>query len=171
MRRLIARALILALFLPAVVTAQDATVQTDVYSERGTGRIVSQAGGGGVYQIRTRFTIAQVNAGATILAARAGLRYRMVDAAMISIGGAVGTCTTVDIIGTQTSAVKLVAAAIAALTENTLLRAGATNATILTGGASFVLNDVNTAITIGKTGGTCDTATHVDVLLWYAINN
>lgn len=121
----------------------------------------------GVQQTRQRFTIAQVNAGATILPARAGIQYQMVDCALISIGGAAATATTVDILATQTSGVKLVAAAVAGLTQNTLLRAGATNATILADGASFVANDVNTAITIGKTGSNVATATHIDVLLTY----
>ena len=91
----------------------------------------------------------------------------MVDCALISIGGAAATATTVDILATQTTAVKLLAAAVAGLTQNTLLRAGATNATILADGASFVANDVNTAITIGKTGSNVATATHIDVLLTY----
>lgn len=121
----------------------------------------------GVQQTRQRFTVAQVNAGATILSARAGIRYQMVDCALISIGGAAATATTVDILATQTSSVKLVAAAVAGLTQSTLLRAGATNATILADGASFVANDVNTAITIGKTGSNVATATHIDVLLTY----
>lgn len=121
----------------------------------------------GVQQTRQRFTIAQVNAGATILPARAGIQYQMVDCALISIGGAAATATTVDILGTQTTSVKLLAAAVAGLTQNTLLRAGATNATILADGASFVANDANTAITIGKTGSNVATATHIDVLLTY----
>lgn len=121
----------------------------------------------GVQHTRQRFTVAQVNAGATILSARAGIRYQMVDCALISIGGAAATATTVDILATQTSSVKLVAAAVAGLTQSTLLRAGATNATILADGASFVANDVNTAITIGKTGSNVATATHIDVLLTY----
>lgn len=121
----------------------------------------------GVQQTRQRFTIAQVNAGATILPARAGIKYQMVDCALISIGGAAATATTVDILGTQTTAVKLLAAAVAGLTQNTLLRAGATNATILADGASFVANDANTAVTIGKTGSNVATATHIDVLLTY----
>lgn len=121
----------------------------------------------GVQQTRQRFTIAQVNAGATILPARAGIQYQMVDCALISIGGAAATATTVDILATQTTGVKLVAAAVAGLTQNTLLRAGATNATILADGASFVANDANTAVTIGKTGSNVATATHIDVLLTY----
>jgi predicted RecA/RadA family phage recombinase len=121
----------------------------------------------GVQHTRQRFTIAQVNAGATVLAARAGIRYQMVDCALISIGGAAATATTVDILATQTTSVKLLAAAVAGLTQSTLLRAGATNATILADGVSFVANDVNTAITIGKTGSNVATATHIDVLLSY----
>lgn len=121
-----------------------------------------------VYHIRKRFTVAEVNAGATLLAAEANVKYRMVDAAMIAVGGAAATATTVDILATQgASSVKLVANAVAGLTQNTLLRAGATNSAILAAGASFVANDVNTAITVGKTGSDVATATHIDVLLSY----
>jgi hypothetical protein len=75
-----------------------------------------------------------------------------------------------QILATQAAAsVAALIAAVAGLTQNTLLRAGAANATILAGGASFVSNDVNTAITIGKTGGTLATSTHIDVLLTYVI--
>jgi hypothetical protein len=89
---------------------------------------------------------------------------------MIAVGGAVITCTTVAISATQaTAAVILMDSAVAALTQSALLRIGAANAVILADGASFVQNDISTAITIGKTGGTCATATHVDVILTYAI--
>lgn len=125
-----------------------------------------------VFHHRERFTVAQVDAGATILPAYPGKGYRVVDMALIAIGGAVGASTTIDILGTQSgSSVKLLAAAIAALTQNTLLRAGAANATILAGGLSFVKNDVNKAITIGKTGSTPTTATHVDVLISYVLES
>lgn len=121
------------------------------------------------FSLRTRVTAAQVNAGFTLLPALAGRRYRIVDAAFIAIGGAVTAATSVDLLGTQTTSVQLMAAAVAGLTQNTLLRAGATNAAILAGGASFVPNDVNTAITINKTGSNMATATHVDVLLTYEV--
>ena len=173
--RLIAVALVAALSLPSVTGAQDRTRTTGVYVDDGGNRLNVTSGGivtGPFAQvIRSRFSIAQVNAGATILAAVPGFKYRVHDVALIAIGGAVGTCTTVDILGTQTTPVKLLAAAVAALTENTLLRAGASNATILAAGASFVQNDVNTALAIGKTGGTCDTATSVDVLLTYELKS
>jgi hypothetical protein len=121
--------------------------------------------------VRTRLTIAQVNAGATLLAAIAGWRYRMVDVAAIAVGGAAAAVTTVDVLGTQaTAAVKLAAFAQASLTQNTMLRPGVSGTTILAGGVSFAQNDANTAITVGKTGSDVTTATHIDVLLWYQID-
>jgi hypothetical protein len=124
------------------------------------------------FQVRTRFTVAEVNAGATVLPAilpNFG-KYRLIDIALIAIGGAASGATDVRILGTQAGAsVALLIAAVAGLTQNTLLRAGAANATILAGGLSFVANDANTAITVGKTGGSLATSTHIDVLLEYAI--
>ena len=119
---------------------------------------------------RGRFSLAQANAGATVLSAVAGYKYRLHDASMIAIGGGAAAATTIDLLATQSSSsVKLVANAVAGLTQNTLLRAGATNSTILAAGASFVANDANTAITIGKTGSDMTTATHIDVLLVYEL--
>lgn len=131
--------------------------------------VAGPIGPGIVRNIRTRFTIAQVNAGASILAAVAGYKYRLIDCKAIAIGGAVGTLTTVDILGTQTTSQKLVAFAQASLTRSAVLTAGGSGAAVLADGASFVQNDANTAITIGKTGGTGDTATHVDVILTYEL--
>lgn len=123
-----------------------------------------------VYQHRERFTIAQVNAGATLLNAVPGFKYRMTDMAMIAVGGAAAAATTVDILGTRSAAsVKLMASAVAGLTQSTLLRAGATNGTILADGASFTELDANTAITVGKTGSAITTATHIDFLISYVL--
>ena len=122
-----------------------------------------------VRQIRTRFTIAEVNAGATLLAALPGYKYRMVRAKAIAIGGNVGTLTTVDILGTLSSSRKLVAFAQASLTRSTVLEDGASGAAVLADGASYTANDANTAITVGKTGGVGDTATHVDILFEYVV--
>jgi hypothetical protein len=131
----------------------------------GDRRTVGAEGIDTVLNIRTRFTVAQINAGASLLPARPGYKYRLVDAAMIAVGGNAATATSVDLLATQGAAsVKLVANAVAGLTRSTLLRAGATNSTILADGASFVANDVNTALTVGKTGGSLATATHVDVI-------
>lgn len=125
---------------------------------------------GMVKAIRQRNTVAEVNAGATLLPAISGYKYRIVDMAMIAIGGAAATATSVDIRGVQSSStVNLMASAVAGLTQNTLLRAGATNGAILAAGASFVENDANTAITVAKTGSNVATATHIDFIVQYVL--
>jgi hypothetical protein len=124
-----------------------------------------------VKHLRTRVTTAQVNAGHTLLPALAGQKYRLVDLALIAIGGNAATATGVLVRGTQSAAVvKLMDAKVAGLTQSTLLRIGtATNGVILADGASFVANDANTAITIIKDGSDLATATNIDVLLSYTI--
>ena len=124
---------------------------------------------GPVLNKRQRNTVAEVNAGVSLLPALSGFKYRMVDASLTGIGGAVGAVTTVDIIGTQSSAVKLLAGAQANLTQNTLIRAGATGGAVLAAGASFVANDANTAITIGITGSSITVATHIHTVFSYVI--
>ena len=119
-----------------------------------------------VFQKRFVVTTAEINTGLTLLPALAGVKYQLVDCSMIAIGGGASGATTVDLLGTQSSSsVKLVANAVAGLTQNTLLRAGATNSTILAAGASFAACDANTAFTVGKTGLSLATATGIDVLL------
>ena len=122
-----------------------------------------------VLSTRVRFTIAQVNAGATLVAAITGKSIRMVNCKAIAVGGAAGAVTTVDVLGTQTTAVKLVAFAQASLTRSTVLTAGGTGAAVLADGASFVANDVSTGITVGKTGSDVTTATHIDVIFDYVV--
>lgn len=125
---------------------------------------------GAVQNIRTRFTISQINSGATILAAIAGHQYRLVSCTATAYGGAVGATTTVDVGGTQSaSGVKLVAYAQASLLQSAVLKDGGSGATVLADGASYVSNDANTAITIGKTGSSLTTATGVDINLCYVI--
>jgi low affinity Fe/Cu permease len=122
------------------------------------------------YEHRERFTVAQINAGATILNAVPGFKYRIIDMTMIAIGGAVTGATDVRVLGIQSAAqVALLTTLIAALTQNTLVRAGAANANILANGLSFVECDTNTPITVGKTGGNAATATHVDIILSYCL--
>lgn len=122
-----------------------------------------------VQHLRSRQLIAAVNAGATLLAAVPGYKYRLVDCWAQAYGGAVGAVTTVDILGTQTSGVKLVAFAQANLTENTVLKAGGTGAAVLAAGASFVPCDAGTAITVGITGSSITTATGIDFLLSFVL--
>jgi hypothetical protein len=120
--------------------------------------------------VRRRCTAAEVNAGVTVLPAVPGWRYRINDMTMISIGGAAAGATTVNVGGTQAAAaVNLLAVAVAALTQSAVVRAGASNASVIADGVSFTQCDANTAIVVNKTGATLTGSTNVDVLISYAI--
>lgn len=167
----------------------DTSYQPKVYRKRGGDELVVASGGkvtvetggevnlesptglldGIVRNVRVRSTVAEIKAGKELLPALDGFKYRMVDCLAIAIGGAAGAVTTVDILGTQTSGVKLVALAQANLTQSAVLRAGGTGAAVLADGASFEACDANTAITIGKTGSDITTATHIDAILSYVV--
>jgi len=119
---------------------------------------------------RHRVTVAEINAGHEILPAIVGKSYRMVQCMAIAYGGAVGTTTTVDLLGTQAAgSVKLVAYAQASLTQSAVLVSGGTGAAVQADAASYSVCDAGTAITVGKTGGDADTATGVDIILMYVI--
>lgn len=125
---------------------------------------------GRVANIRKVFTIAAVNAGATLLPAIAGVAYRLIDAFAIAVGGAVTSVTTIDLKATQsTSVVKLVAFGQAAMTQSALVRAGAAGGVILADAASFAPNDVNTAVTVAVTGSPITVATNIAFSVTYAI--
>jgi len=115
---------------------------------------------------RTRVTTAEVNAGLTLLTPPTGWKIRLIDCTLIAIGGNASGATTVDIL---TGATKLIAAAVAGLTQSAVLRAGAANAAVLADGASFVALTAGATITIGKTGADLATATNIDVILTYAL--
>lgn len=135
----------------------------------GTVRLNEVSVSGGLLTLRKRVTIAAINAGATLLPAVIGVKYRLVDAFAIAVGGAVTTVTTVDVIGTVSTARKLVAFGQAALTQSALVRAGAAGGVILADGASFTANDIGTAVTVGITGSAITVATHVDFTVHYVI--
>ena len=143
--------------------------ETKIDTHNGTGghRVRKK---GDVQTQRFRVAIADIIAGYTILAALSGFKYRMIDCLAIAIGASAATVTTVDVLGTQSSGVKLFAFAQAQLTQSTVLRPGVAGCAVLADGASFVACDDNTAITIGQTGSNLATATHVDFILQYAID-
>jgi hypothetical protein len=123
--------------------------------------------GTGIMAASRVFTAAEVNAGAELLPAIPGYAYRMYGAKATAIGGNAAGATTVDILGTQTTAAKLVAHAVAALTQNTPVADGSAN--VLAAGASYAQNDVNTAITVGKTGASLTGSTSVLVQFLYTL--
>lgn len=118
--------------------------------------------------LRLRLTIAQVNAGADLLAALPTVRWRLFDAAMIAIGGAVTSNTSVNISGLVSGvATQLAVGAQASLTQSTLLRIGSAGMTIIANGASFTQQDVNAAMRATNVGSAITVATHVDFLIHY----
>lgn len=133
------------------------------------GNTGSAYGTGLAKNLRTRLTLAQVNAGATLLAAVPGYKYRLVDYKVIAVGGNAAVGTSVDLTATQSaSPALLVVAAQAGLTRSTVVRDGDATGAVLADGASYVQNDVNTAITVAAVG-TFTTATHFDFVLTYAL--
>jgi hypothetical protein len=130
------------------------------------------------YTLRTRVTVAQLNAGLTLLAAIPGFAYRMIDCSLIAIGGAATTATSVNVIGTRAAApVQLFVAAIARLVQSVRLvtgtpfaTAGAEAITTLADGASFTALDVNTPITVITVGSAMTVLTNLDVVLTFAID-
>lgn len=145
-----------------------------IYTLHGTLRALVLPSGatviGAPMNLRSRVAVGSVNSGATLLAAVAGFKYRLIECLAISVGGAAGAVTTVDILATQAAgSVKLVAYAQASLTQSAVLKAGGTGAAVLSDGASYAQNDVNTAITIGKTGSSVTVATSIDVILTYVL--
>jgi len=132
--------------------------------QRGEGDVAA------LQQTRVRFTAAQINAGATLLPAVPGRAYRYIDAQMISVGGAAAGATDVRILGTRAAgSVALLVVAIAALTQSAVVRSGAANATVLADGASHTPLDVNTPVTVGKTGASLTGSTNIDVMITYAL--
>jgi hypothetical protein len=134
--------------------------------DRATGEIF---GANIVNHIRTRAAVATINAGFTLLAARAGWKYQIVSAEAIAYGGAVTTVTTIDLLGTISTSKKLVAWAQASLTQSTRLEAGDSGAAILADGESFEPLDANTAVSVDITGSDAAGATGVDFLVSYKL--
>lgn len=120
--------------------------------------------------LRTRVTLAELNAGKTLLPAIPGFKYRLIDAKLIAVGGAATTGTSVNIKGTRAaSEVNLLVAAVAALTQSAVPRIGAANMVVLADGASFTPLDANTAITVITVGTAMTVMTNLDVDLTYEI--
>jgi hypothetical protein len=126
---------------------------------------------------RTRVTLAQLNAGFTLLPAIPGLKYRLINCMLTAIGGNATTGTSVNVIGTRAAApVQLIVAAVARLVQSVrnvtgtpFATAGAESLTTLADGASFTQLDVNTAITVITVGSAMTVMTNLDVDLAFAI--
>lgn len=139
---------------------------------RASGQQADPLAGAFCKQARLVATLAQVNAagGIDVVPAKRGYRYRLIDAIMIAAGGAAAGATTVDLLGTLNGSTrKLIANAVAGLTQSVNLRPGAANSTILADAASYTPNDQNTPLTLSKTGASLTGPTSVVVIVLFAI--
>ena len=110
-----------------------------------------------------RLTVAQVNAGYIAVPAHPGRTYTVVDGWARAYGGAAGSTTSVDVTDGTTVAI---AFGVTGLTENAVLRAGATNTTATNVGTASA---TGAALSIANTGTAVDTATHIDVFIAYKV--
>lgn len=122
--------------------------------------------------LRTRVPVASLNVGLALLPALPGVRWRLLDIALIAVGGAATTSTDVRIQGlVSAAATNLWIVTVAALTQSTQIFSGVTPAagaqTLLADGASFTQQDANAAINVVKTGGNMTVLTNLDVFLTY----
>jgi hypothetical protein len=138
--------------------------------------ILNVNGDAGVLHQRHRVTVAEMNAGHTLLAAVTGLKYRLVDVKVITIGGNAGAtadATGIAVYGVQaTVSTALYTALLAALTQHAVCQINTANTSVQNSGASFVANDAAAAITCrAVSAGAYDliTATHFDILLSYVL--
>lgn len=117
----------------------------------------------------TNLTLAQVNAGTTIVAPVSNQTLRVDHFVLQALGGATAGCTSVRISDTSSGPVDVVTVLVAALTQNTVVtEATASNVTLgnfatsqLTAGAGLEVRGV---------GSACTTATSFNVTVFYQIN-
>lgn len=128
--------------------------------------------------LRTRVTLAEMNAGKTLLTAMPGVKYRLCDVKVIAIGGntaATAAATGLAIYGTRSgTSTALYTALLAALTENSVCQINTADTSVVAAGALWQPNDRATAITCrAVSAGAYDliTATHFDILLDFCLEN
>jgi len=119
-----------------------------------------------VFSHRHRVTTAEVNAGHTLLSIPTTKKFRLIDVTLIAIGGNAATATSVDL---KCGTAILVSAPVGALTRSTVVKPDTTNVVVLADGASFIANTAGDDVTVIKAGSDLATATHVDVILTYAL--
>jgi hypothetical protein len=119
-----------------------------------------------LYSVSANPTIAQVNAGFTLLASNS-LRTLKVQAVYLqALGGTAAACTDVRI--SDTANVDAATAAVALLVQNTVL-----DATTVTSIGTFAPTALTpgAGLQIRKTGSACTTATTIRAIVFYTINS
>lgn len=115
-------------------------------------------------------TLAQVNAGFTLVAPVSTRTLRVTHFLVQALGGATAACTSVRLSDTSSGPVDVATIAVAALTQNTVVtEATATTVTLGTFGAAGQLS-AGAGLQIREVGSACTTATSFNVSVQYQIN-
>lgn len=116
-----------------------------------------------------RITLAELNAGYTLVSAVTGKSIKVVNYYLRIIGGAATAATDVRIQDNNGTPVVVVTAAVAALTENAEVNGRETIANVTKGAGWMSALTASKALQIVKTGSAMTTLTHVDVIVEYQI--
>lgn len=113
-----------------------------------------------------RLTTEQVNAGVLAVPRSPGRIYTVVDGWVRAIGGAAGANTSVDVTDDTTGTIAM-SFARAGLSQNAVLRAGATNTTCTNLNTALAQGE---GIKVANVGTAMTTATHLDVCISYLVS-
>jgi hypothetical protein len=116
--------------------------------------------------IEGQLTTTEVNSGTVVVAGHTGRTLTVVDCWLRAIGGAAGANTSVDVVDSVTGTV-VCAFLRAALTQNTVVRAGGSNTTPTNLLASLGSGE---GIKVVNAGTAMTTATHIDYVISYVVD-
>lgn len=143
-----------------------------LYITQGSGQPGAAVGtitAGGTFAVSASLTLAQVNAGITILPAVTGQTYKVSHFLLTAVGGTAAGCTSVNISDTTGTPVNAAAVAVAALTSGTPVDETITGVT-LTAFAPTALT-ASQGIQVRHLGSACTTATSFNVIVYFTINS
>lgn len=124
---------------------------------------------GVTYSVSANVTLAQVNAGITILPVVTGQTYKVNHFLLTAVGGTTAGCTSVNISDTTGTPVNAAAVAVAALTSGTPVDETITGVT-LTAFAPTALT-LSQGIQVRHVGSACTTSTSFNVIVFFTINS
>jgi len=123
-----------------------------------------------VYCHTESVSIAEVNSGHELIAAVAGRTITVVDWSVTAVGGAAGAATSVDLQDDAGTPVSVAAIAVAALTENTVVKPNSANVTDGAAAAGIGVGlTASKGLDIIKNGSDVTTATSFTVTIQYTI--
>lgn len=125
---------------------------------------------GAIFSASANITLAQVNAGYTLVPAVTGQTYKLQHAVIQAKGGDTAGCTAVQIDDTAGTPIVGVSAAIAALTQDTVVNEATASGVTVTTLAPTAFT-ASQGIQVIKTGSACTTATSFNVIVFYTINS